>query len=140
MRMQKMLVCLALVGASALLPACRTNAQSGSLFGAGLGSAVGAIIGNNSHGRTTNGALIGAGAGAILGYAVGNEMDKQQAGTHYAGDPRYEPGYAAPPERVEYVEVPVRRERVYYVEEPPPERVIYRETRIYEGDGCRPCR
>jgi hypothetical protein len=141
MRMQKMLACLVLVGASALLPACRTNAQTGSVFGAGLGSAVGAIIGNNSHGRTTNGALIGAGAGAILGYAVGNEMDKEQRGTHYAGDPRYEPGYSAPPERVYVVDAPPRVERVYYVEEPPPrERVIYRETRIYEGEPCPRCR
>ncbi len=140
MTTSKALACLVLMGVSTLLPACRTNAQQGSLIGAGLGSAVGAVIGHNSNGRRTNGALIGAGAGALLGYAVGNEMDKEQRGTHYAGDPRYEPGYVAPPPRVVYVEAPPRYERVYVVEEPPPERVIYRETRIYEGGGCRPCR
>jgi hypothetical protein len=134
----KVVACLFLLGGSALLTGCRTYAQSGSVVGAGLGSAVGAVIGHNSHDRTGSGALIGAGAGALIGYAFGNEMDKEQRGTHFTGDPRYEPGNYAPPppERVEYV--PVRR--VYYVEEPPRERVIYRETRIYEGGDCPSCR
>jgi len=128
MRTRNALACLVLIGGSTLLPGCRTNAQSGTLVGAGLGSAVGAIIGHNSHGRRTNGALIGAGAGALVGYAVGNEMDKERRGTHYAGDPRYEPGAVVEPPRV------------YYVEAPPCERVIYRETRVYTRDDCRPCR
>ncbi len=126
----KTLAVLALAGGSILLTGCRTNAQSGSLIGAGLGSAVGAVIGHNDDGHRGAGALIGAGVGAVAGYAVGNEMDKEQQGSRYAGDPRYEPGYVAP-----------RRERVYYVEDaPPPERVIYRERVIYEDDDCRRCR
>jgi hypothetical protein len=131
MRTRNPLACLALIGASALLPGCRTNAQSGSLVGAALGSGVGAIIGHNSNDHRGAGALIGLGVGALAGYAVGNEMDKAGTSTHWQGDPQYEPRQviAAPPP-----------ERVIYVEAPPPERVIYRETRIYEHGGCRPCR
>lgn len=65
-----------LVGALALsvgaLSGCETDAQTGSLLGAGIGAAAGQAIGGN-----TEGTLIGAGAGAVGGYIVGNERDKK---------------------------------------------------------------
>lgn len=137
MTRMKTFAALALVAASALLPGCRTNAGTGSLIGAGLGAGLGSMIGNNNrgghnHGRTAAGALLGAGVGALAGYMIGNEADKEQRGTHYEGDPRYEPGYEEPRggER-----------RTYYVQDdgPPRERVIYRERTVYEDD-CRHCR
>jgi uncharacterized protein YcfJ len=48
--------------------------------GAALGGVTGAIIGNNSHGRTAEGAAIGAGAGLLLGGiadATGNQRRAQ---------------------------------------------------------------
>ena len=56
---------------------CETKAGTGAIVGGAGGAALGAIIGNQSHGRGTEGALIGAGVGAIGGALVGNEMDKQ---------------------------------------------------------------
>jgi len=141
MQMFKAIACVGLVGTTALLAGCRTNAQGGALVGAGLGSAVGAIIGHNDNGHRGAGALIGAGVGALAGYAVGNEMDKEQRGTHYAGDPRYEPGYEERRDDERRYEEP-RTERVVrvYEEAPPRERVIYRERIIYVHDDGRCCR
>jgi hypothetical protein len=131
----KTLACLALLCVSTLLGGCRTNAQTGSLIGAGLGTLIGSAVGVHNGNRGA-GMLIGGAVGALGGYAIGNEVDKEQRGYRYEGDPRYEPGYPAdggyrvyeqaPPPRVRYV-------REYY----PRERVIYRERYIYEGDGCR---
>src|SRR5689334_1835554 len=133
MKITKTLAVLSVLGASTLLTGCRTAAQSGSLVGAGLGAALGSAIGYH-NGNKTAGTLIGGAIGALGGYAVGNEIDKDQRGTHYDGDPRYEPG-----SRGERYREPERRYEVY---EAPPERerVIYRETTIYEDDGCRRCR
>ena len=132
---KKALACLALTGIAVLGSGCRTNAQGGALLGAGLGSAVGAIIGHNNHGHRGAGALIGGGVGALAGYAVGNEIDKEQRGYRYEGDGRYEPGNERRYEAPRYEEP--RVERVYRVyEDPPCERVIYRERRIYVRDRC----
>lgn len=68
------------------LTGCRNDAQSGALLGAGLGALGGAVIGNNSKGRTAEGAAIGAGAGAIIGYVIGNESDKARASTYRTYD------------------------------------------------------
>jgi len=43
---------------------CETKAGTGALVGGAAGAGVGAIIGNNSHGRTGSGALIGGAVGA----------------------------------------------------------------------------
>ena len=53
---------------------CATNAQTGSLIGAGLGAAIGQWIGGD-----TEGTLIGAGVGTAAGYMIGNEADKEEA-------------------------------------------------------------
>lgn len=50
---------------------CETDAQSGTLIGAGIGALAGQAIGND-----TTGTLIGTAVGAGAGYAVGNESDK----------------------------------------------------------------
>jgi hypothetical protein len=123
---------MAVLGGAMLTAGCRTNAGTGTLIGAGLGTAIGGIIGhNNGHGHRGAGELIGAGVGALAGYAIGNEMDKDDRGYRYEGDPRYDPGYRDDGPRV------TRRVETYYEDDgPPPERVIYRERRVYEGADC----
>jgi hypothetical protein len=54
---------------------CATDAQTGSLAGAGIGALAGQAIGGD-----TGATLIGAGIGAAAGYMIGNEKDKQEAG------------------------------------------------------------
>lgn len=56
---------------------CESKAGSGALIGGAAGAGIGAIIGNNSHGRTGAGALIGAGVGALSGAIIGGVMDQQ---------------------------------------------------------------
>jgi uncharacterized protein YcfJ len=56
---------------------CESKAGTGALVGGAAGAGIGAIIGNNSHGRTGSGALIGGAIGAASGALIGNEMDKQ---------------------------------------------------------------
>jgi hypothetical protein len=116
------------------LGGCRTSAQTGSLLGAGLGGAVGAVIGHNDNGHKGAGALIGTGVGALAGYAIGNELDKdkEQPGNRYRGDPRYEPGASEPGRGREPVPS--------YDDGSGRERVIYRETTVYETDRCSNCR
>jgi hypothetical protein len=133
----KTLAILALAGGSLVLTGCRTNAQTGSLLGAGLGTALGSAIGYHNGNRNA-GMLIGGAVGALGGYAIGNEVDKDQRGARYDGDPRYEPGY----ERYDDGGRGYVRRRVRYYDDcdaPPRERVIYRERTIYERD-CEPCR
>jgi phage tail tape-measure protein len=129
--LNKSLVCAGLLGATLLLSGCRTSAGTGSLIGALGGAAVGRAIGHH-NGNESAGTWIGAAAGALGGYVVGNEIDKDREGYRYEGDPRYEPGHA-PRERVYYDDDPPV-ERVYV--ERPRERVIYRE-RIYVDDCGR---
>ncbi len=57
---------------------CESKAVQGGLIGSAGGAGIGAIVGNNVHGQTTEGAAIGAGIGAISGYMIGNEIDKNQ--------------------------------------------------------------
>ena len=50
------------------LVACETTpVQQGAVVGGALGAGAGAIIGNQSHGRSGEGALIGAATGALAG-------------------------------------------------------------------------
>jgi uncharacterized protein YcfJ len=56
---------------------CETKAGTGALVGGAAGAGIGAIVGNNSHGRTGSGALIGGAVGALGGALIGNEMDKK---------------------------------------------------------------
>lgn len=53
---------------------CENRAQQGSVFGALAGAAIGGQLGPGSQ-RFTN-ALIGAGIGLALGYIIGNEWEK----------------------------------------------------------------
>ena len=57
---------------------CESKAVQGGLIGSAGGAGIGAIVGNNVHGQTSEGAAIGAGIGAISGYMIGNEIDKHQ--------------------------------------------------------------
>lgn len=132
----KSLACVVLAAGAMSLCGCQTSAQTGSLVGAGLGGLAGAIIGHNNNGHRNAGALIGTGVGALAGYAVGNELDKQQRGTHYQGDPQYEPGAYGSGRG---------RSRSYdpgpqYDDGSGRERVIYRERTVYETDPCTNCR
>ncbi len=72
---------------------CQTDAQTGSLFGAGLGALAGQAIGHD-----TGATLLGTAIGASVGYVIGNESDKQQYGGYqyrnYEGD-----GYRDPRRR-----------------------------------------
>jgi hypothetical protein len=73
---------------------CESHAGNGALIGGAAGAGIGAIIGNNSKGRTGEGALIGAGVGALGGALVGNEMDKKEARERdgYDRESRYDRG------------------------------------------------
>ncbi len=72
---------------------CQTDAQTGSLFGAGLGALAGQAIGHD-----TGATLLGTAIGASVGYVIGNESDKQHYGGYqyrnYEGD-----GYRDPRRR-----------------------------------------
>jgi hypothetical protein len=63
-----------LLGAVAV--GCESQAGNGALIGGAAGAGIGAIIGNNSRGRTAEGALIGGAVGAVAGGVIGNEQDK----------------------------------------------------------------
>ena len=52
---------------------CESDAQTGSLLGAGVGALAGQAIGGD-----TEATLLGAGIGAGTGYMVGNETDKKK--------------------------------------------------------------
>lgn len=53
---------------------CESDAQTGSLLGAGVGALIG-----QAAGGSTEATLIGAGVGAGAGYMIGNEKDKKKA-------------------------------------------------------------
>lgn len=59
-----------------------TPTQDGAVAGGLLGAAAGAIIGNQSHGRSGEGALIGAGVGALTGALVGDQVDEHRDRYH----------------------------------------------------------
>lgn len=87
---------LALVAGS--MQGCNTTpTQEGAVAGGLLGAAAGAVIGNQSKGRSGEGALIGAGVGALTGALVGDQVDEHRSKYH-------EQPVAARPsgERVEY--------------------------------------
>jgi surface antigen len=67
--------CLLIAGLLALTGCTTTETTLG---GAAAGGTAGAIIGHQS-GQTAKGALLGAGAGTLLGYIYGNEQDKKAA-------------------------------------------------------------
>ncbi len=55
-----------------------TPTQEGAVAGGMLGAGAGAIIGNQSHGRSGEGALIGAGVGALTGALIGDQVDEHR--------------------------------------------------------------
>lgn len=77
---------------------CETKAETGALIGGAAGAGLGAIIGNQSHGRGGAGALIGGAAGALGGAIVGNEMDKADRRAQGRSESvPVQPAYAAAP-------------------------------------------
>jgi len=56
--------------------ASMNNTQRGAAGGAGIGGAIGAVIGHNT-GSTTRGAIIGAVVGGAAGAVIGHQMDRQ---------------------------------------------------------------
>jgi len=77
-----------------------TSTQEGAVIGGALGAGAGAIIGNQSHGRTGEGALIGGAVGAISGALVGDQVDKRRGvrgNTVTAPAPAPAPAPVAPP-------------------------------------------
>lgn len=64
---------------TAILTGCETTpTQQGAILGGALGAGAGAIIGNQSHGRTGEGALIGAAGGALAGALIGDQVDESR--------------------------------------------------------------
>ncbi|HRI88303.1 MAG TPA: glycine zipper domain-containing protein [Candidatus Hydrogenedentes bacterium] len=65
--------------ASATFAGCATTpAQQGAMTGAIVGAGAGAIIGNQSDGKSGEGALIGAGLGALTGALIGDHVDERR--------------------------------------------------------------
>ena len=58
--------------------ASMNNTQKGAAGGAGIGGAIGAVIGHNT-GSTARGAIIGAVVGGAAGAVIGHQMDRQAA-------------------------------------------------------------
>jgi osmotically inducible lipoprotein OsmB len=75
---------MALVLLAGSLGCNTTPTQDGAVAGGLLGAAAGAIIGNQSHGRSGEGALIGAGLGALTGALVGDQVDEHRTRYHRA--------------------------------------------------------
>ena len=69
---------LALAGLAIAMSACASLGKSkeDAIIGAGVGGAIGAVIGNNT-GSTARGAIIGAAVGGLAGGIIGNQMDQQ---------------------------------------------------------------
>ena len=69
---------VALVGTSAILPACKSlsSTQKGAGIGAVAGGTIGALIGKKA-GNTAVGAIIGGAIGGTAGAYIGRNMDKQ---------------------------------------------------------------
>jgi outer membrane protein OmpA-like peptidoglycan-associated protein len=61
-----------------MLSACASlnKKEEGAIIGAGVGGAVGAVIGNQT-GSTARGAIIGAVVGGVAGTIIGHQMDQQ---------------------------------------------------------------
>jgi glucokinase len=66
-------VALLVMIASFLAIGCATDGQTGALAGGGLGALLGQAIGHD-----TKATLIGAGIGTGLGFIIGNERDKRE--------------------------------------------------------------
>ncbi|MDA9555471.1 OmpA family protein [Pelobium sp.] len=69
---------VAILGASVILPACKSlsNTQKGAGIGAVAGGTLGALIGKKA-GNTAVGALIGGALGGTAGAFIGRNMDRQ---------------------------------------------------------------
>lgn len=75
MKKMTVLMCAALLVAACTTPGKRTAIGAGG--GAALGALTGAVIANNTGGKSYQGAIYGALAGAAAGGALGNYYDKQ---------------------------------------------------------------
>ena len=71
-------IAAATCAATLVLGGCASmnNTQRGAAAGAGVGGAIGAVIGHNT-GSTARGAIIGAVVGGAAGAVIGHQMDKQ---------------------------------------------------------------
>jgi uncharacterized protein YcfJ len=68
------------VGIATVMAGCETTpVQDGALLGGALGAGAGAIIGNQSYGRSGEGALIGAAAGALAGALIGDQVQRSRS-------------------------------------------------------------
>src|SRR4030095_8230015 len=67
-----------LLAVAVVLSACASlnKKEEGAIIGAGVGPAVGAVIGNQT-GSTARGAIIGAVVGGTVGAVIGHQMDQQ---------------------------------------------------------------
>ena len=75
MKKTVVLICAAVLVAACTTPGKRTAIGAGG--GAAVGALTGAIIANNTGGKSYQGAIYGALAGAAVGGALGNYYDKQ---------------------------------------------------------------
>lgn len=71
------LIMAAVIAVAQVLPGCKANnTTKGGAIGAGVGGAVGGVIGSRSD-NTAVGAIIGATVGGAAGALIGRHMDKQ---------------------------------------------------------------
>ncbi|MCX7013559.1 MAG: glycine zipper domain-containing protein [Candidatus Sumerlaeota bacterium] len=87
---RKRIMKLAALGFGLALAGCTTT-QSGALWGAGLGAAAGALIGNQSD-HAGEGALFGAALGGLSGALIGDALNQNAQTQNYA--PVYGTGYS----------------------------------------------
>ena len=71
---------LGLLAVAFVMAGCQTTpTQQGAMTGALVGAGAGAIIGNQSDGKSGEGALIGAGLGALTGALIGDRVDENRS-------------------------------------------------------------
>ncbi|MDZ4861032.1 MAG: glycine zipper domain-containing protein [Candidatus Hydrogenedentes bacterium] len=81
----KLLGMATLLVAAFTFAGCATSpTQQGAMTGALVGAGAGAIVGNQSDGKSGEGALIGAGLGALGGALIGDHVDDRRQRTYSA--------------------------------------------------------
>src|ERR1700741_1840753 len=79
---------ISIIAMAVSLSACAmlNKKQEGAIVGAGVGGAIGAVVGNQT-GSTARGAIIGAVVGGATGAVIGHQMDQQakELQQHIAG-------------------------------------------------------
>ena len=88
---------LSLLAVAFFMVGCQTTpTQQGAMTGALVGAGAGAIIGNQSDGKSGEGALNGAGLGALTGALIGDRVDENRSRRVY-GPPASSPPPQAQP-------------------------------------------